>query len=148
MNTPEQKSNIAKTAIFMLKDENFEFNMRHYCSANNTLALNINPVIHVCGTSCCLAGYGPIALGNGGGQTWDKYISEFFGKDNIVWSFLFDPNWPSDRLEAAARVIYFFNNEKSVREWSEQEIEHFEMRFWTDESVEELIEELEKYIIP
>lgn len=115
--TRQQKSNLAKTAIKLLEaDDLIKFNMGDWAQNKyNGATERIVPqdVKNECGTVCCFAGYGPIALHNAHNypsNEWRDYVAGTFGGAN---NFLFSGSWSSNRKQAASRALWVLENNKT-----------------------------------
>lgn len=151
--TKQQRSNLAKTAIFLIeeaKDENFSMITYLYANSN----VNDNPKdakrsYNKCGTTCCFAAHGPIALKAKihDLEEWDSYILRVFGIDEsdfikgTDWSFLFSSTWNNSRKQAASRALTFL--EKGLPEsFSESSSTYF-----TSFSNRKLVDRLSAFVI-
>lgn len=119
----QQKSNLAKTAIKLLQDKTIKFDMSWFMRDSDGDRIYLNNAIKIarkpeCGTSCCFAGYGPIALLNGSKYSnWINYMEGSYSandtgskKQSLRYNFLFCEKWPDDRKQAAARAIKILEN--------------------------------------
>lgn len=151
--TKQQRSNLAKTAIFLIeeaKDEHFSMFTYLYADGN----VNDNPEdakrsYNECGTTCCFAGHGPIALRAKihDLEEWDSYILRVFGTDEsdfIIgtdWSFLFSPMWNNSRKQAASRALTLL--EKGTPE----KYSEFDSTYFTSFSNRKLVDRLRAFVI-
>lgn len=152
MITQEQRNNLVKTTIYMLQDTVAEFKMFSFHDVNDKEERPLFAAKHTCGTSCCLAGYGPAALNNATeDHSWWTYCEDTFGAvDNREFCFLFDSDWPDDRLEAGARVVKFLSDPVFVDKWNregEEDLYDYDVRFHSGETAEELIATLRTFIV-
>lgn len=149
--TKQQQSNLAKTAIFLIeeaKDEHFD--MAFYLSAREDTGDNpqkVREYYSECGTTCCFAGHGPIALKSkiNKNDDWEDYQLRVFGIDEAHhlkdWEFLFSQNWLNSRKQAASRALTFL--EKGLPEsFSESSSTYF-----TSFSNRKLVDRLSAFVI-
>ena len=95
--------------------------------------------VNECGTACCFAGFGPVALKNVEDfKYWDSYIKETFGGKHK--DFLFSAPWPNDKKQAATRALMVLKKSKPSRFW-------FDSVYHEDYSIKKLIAELEEFVI-
>lgn len=116
--TKKQKSNLAKTAIWLLDHTDGrkihngidrKFDMEYYARDNNRILPPPKRVIE-CGMSCCFAGCGPLALGGTKETNWNNYLKKTFGVTVFiegVFFFLFYSAWPNSPKQAASRALVF-----------------------------------------
>lgn len=154
--TNTQKINLIDTTIYMLNDTKFKFDMLYYqlveddnekfpqfMTGQQSIRCTSDTVVnsvdfHECGTTCCLAGYGALALRKKvKGVTWNDFIKKHFGVESSddVYEFLFSGNIKQDRRDAAARVLWYLTggdidwdgDEKFYEELESSDLE-FELR--------------------
>tara|TARA_R110002167_G_scaffold221122_1_gene425839 strand:+ start:384 stop:845 length:462 start_codon:yes stop_codon:yes gene_type:complete len=146
----QQRSNLAKTAIFLIekaKDEHFD--MHGYSMPNEHSLIEypneVCAIYNECGTTCCFAGHGPMALRSKMviGEKWNKYNKRVFGVDvaEKLWLFLFDSDWVNSRKQAASRALIFL--EKGLPEIFSE----YKSRYLTSLSNKKLVERLEAFVI-
>ena len=147
----QQRSNLAKTAIYLIekaKDEHFD--MRQYLKTENDSRIEYPAEVctnyNECGTTCCFAGHGPIALRSKMviGEKWNEYNKRVFGLDQAeetLWTFLFDSDWVSSRKQAASRALIFLEKglPKIFNEYSST--------YLTSLSNKKLVERLQAFVI-
>lgn len=118
------KSNIARTALFLFADTEYKLNMAMYqiygdyevCGSYFVIKPELS---HECLTSCCFAGYGPLALENAlGGETWVQYINRTYDLHSEQREFLFNPCWPNDRRKACERALDLLENGTVADSWN------------------------------
>lgn len=152
----EQKSNLARTAIFMLSSD-YDLRMNVFFKTPGlTESLVYMPDMeryeNECGTVCCLAGHGPPALLNRieGESRWIDYIERTFigGGDNyLLFNFLFSGTWPNEKFETAARVLALLEEREEYKECMGRNAIG-RMRFGTDfDTRESLIERLQEFVL-
>lgn len=109
--TKKHKYNLITTTLFMLKDRKRRFEMSGFTDPipGSEHEVLMPSQVNECGTSCCLAGYGPVAgITPKPKEEWGAYIDRCFGaNDGNMFNFLFDGGWKSDRLFAAKRVLFY-----------------------------------------
>lgn len=148
--TLKQRSNLARTAVFMLRN-NYVLDMNTYFRSHTGQmhdpfdeTPSLKDYKH-CGTTCCFAGHGPIALKNRKPhETWQDYIDRTFtgeDYDGGVFNFLFSGNWPNNKKQAAARALTYLRDEDTAL----NDFEYTEI-FLKSYSAPKLIRELEKII--
>lgn len=125
---PTKKSNLARTAIFMLQS-GIEIRMDDFIETQGWTSCRIIPPLFYyekCGTTCCFAGFGPVALQNleSDEESWFDYIDRtFLGKDvdptSDIFTFLFSDCWPDDKGEAACRALAFLESDEDWLKWCE-----------------------------
>lgn len=147
----QQRSNLAKTAIFLIeeaKDEHFD--MGYYLSARASTGDNpqiVREYYSDCGTTCCFAGHGPIALKSkiNKNDDWEDYQLRVFGIDEAGhfkdWEFLFSPNWFNSRKQAASRALTFL--EKGLPE----SFDECSSTYFTSFSNRKLVDRLRAFVI-
>ena len=154
--TDKQKINLIDTTIFMLNDRKFKFDMRFFQVMKETKKYPhtiVDPqrcgwddvansvVFNECGTSCCLAGYGALAIRKKTKNvSWCEFINTHFGVDqnDYVYDFLFSAAIEQDRRDAAARVLWFLNGE-SIIGWDEDD-KFYEV--FTSQCIENALQEI------
>lgn len=152
--TPQQAKNLATLALHChaLPPDYTHFSMRAYayrrepgktgsCDNWGQVARAIDT--HVCGTTACFAGHGPLAgIPAEPDEMWDTYVTRCFLEpdgNNLsfahpYWSWLFSEHWPSSIPEAVKRAAWLLEK-GSPPEFSEDER-------W-DDDVEDIITLLE-----
>ena len=146
----QQRSNLAKTAIYLIekaKDEHFD--MRQYLITTEHSRIEYPAEVctsyNECGTTCCFAGHGPMALRSKMviGEKWNEYNKRVFGvaQDESLWTFLFDSDWVNSRKQAASRALIFL--EKGVPEIFFE----YQSRYLTPLSNKKLVERLQAFVI-
>jgi hypothetical protein len=143
----KQQSNLAKTAIYLLeKVPDSKFSMEYY--ANDDCGIDFDPheikkAYNECGTSCCFAGHGPMALTRSVGKCdrWDEYVFKTYGvnEGDDEWEFLFGPVWDDNRLQAAARALYYLTS--GVPEYFNSSD-----KYYISFTFEEIIEKLHAFV--
>lgn len=177
----QQKSNLAKTAIKLLQDASIKFDMGYFVIDPDGDMLDLKDVKDAkidkapeCGTSCCFAGYGPIALHNATHyKTWTSYTEGSYDardtgdvEESLRWHFLFSDGWASDKKQAAARAVvllenggvvperafekdskrYDIGNDDSINYQTESTVIDYDKRYLTKLSIKQLIARLEPFI--
>ena len=148
--TKQQRSNLAKTAIYLIekaKDEHFD--MKQYLNTPEHSRIEypaeVCTIYNECGTTCCFAGHGPMALRSkiGIGEKWNEYNGRVFGVSQVMieWTFLFDSDWVNSRKQAATRALIFL--EKGVP----YEFDEYKSTYLTSLSNKKLVERLEAFVI-
>ena len=146
----QQRSNLAKTAIYLIekaKDEHFDMNQ--YLSiaddSRSETPDEVRTTYNECGTTRCFAGHGPMALKSKivFGEEWTKYNKRVFGVTDSedLWLFLFDGDWVSSRKQAASRALIFLEKglPKIFNEYSST--------YLTSLSNKKLVERLQAFVI-
>lgn len=161
--TKRQKSNLARTAIHMLNDKIMKFYMKRFFNSSCAWEVVNKPKEYVCGTSCCFAGYGPMALNNVRikDEDWSKYVDRSFGCEDgsYLFEFLFSSDWPDDKKQAACRALAVLQRPTVVDDFEYKKTKVFKSSSFLEEykemyktkylsriSQKKLIEELEKYV--
>jgi hypothetical protein len=115
--TKAHKSNLAKTAIYLLEKVKPEkFNMLYYLDASygDQFPSNAKAAYKECGTTCCFAGHGAIALPRltRPKESWIDYVARVYGieEHSIEWNFLFSVDWDDDIRQAALRALVFLES--------------------------------------
>lgn len=137
MNVKQQR-NLIRVALYLLKGKspvNFDMEMYilasipagkcHHFGSCDQEVLKGYKHINECGTSCCFAGHGPLALGTediNEDTTWEEYVHNTFGVgfdydvftrgQREAWEFLFDGSNPNDPRKAAFRAAVFLETRK------------------------------------
>lgn len=125
--TDLQKSNLARVALAVFQTvPDVKFDMDNFATQRGTYgSLDPNEVARLanyCGTSCCVVGHGPVVLGPTHRSDWLVYSEEVFGipfngtSPNEAWTYLFSPVWPSDREQAALRILAFLEGRVNFKE--------------------------------
>jgi len=146
----QQRSNLAKTAIYLIekaKDEHFD--MFQYLKTKNDSRIDapneVCAIYNECGTTCCFAGHGPMALRSKIviGEGWTKYNERVFGVSDpeALWIFLFDSDWVNSRKQAASRALIFL--EKGLPDIFSE----YSSTYLTSISNKKLVERLEAFVI-
>ena len=151
----QQKSNLAKTAIYLLEKVNPNyFDMRNaatslvdgvrtYLGPNEVLKAN-----HTCKTACCFLGYAPLALPKAGKGilSWEDYAKSVMGTSSYYadWHFLFSMDWPSNTKQAASRALFLLEG-KNYMELDEEDYD-FSKTYFTSFSKAKLIERLSVFV--
>lgn len=146
----QQRSNLAKTAIHLIekaKDEHFD--MRQYLNTTEHSRIEYPAEVctsyNECGTTCCFAGHGPMALRSKIviGEGWNEYNKRVFGVTDpeALWIFLFDSDWVNSRKQAASRALIFL--EKGLP----QIYSEYSSTYLTSLSNKKLVERLEAFVI-
>ena len=145
--TKTHKSNLAKTAIYLLKkakDEKFDMFTFSRVRGGSISPIEVVSEYNKCGTTCCFAGHAPMALGNPSGEinTWHKYILNVFGVscETGDWQFLFCSYWGNSRKQAAARAVVFLES-------GTPEDYLLRDKFLPHSTIKQLIERLKPFII-
>ncbi len=154
--TPIEKSNLARTTIFMLSADT-ELRMHSFDSYSPSCV----PQRNECGTICCLVGHAPRALGNyttsDVEEGWAEYHRRTFGNTLVTqrvvelpegdkrhiteFDFLFEKWWQDNKRDTAARVLRFLLTgiPKSYT---------YKSRYLPLYGEDMLAEELQKFVIP
>jgi hypothetical protein len=117
--TKKQKSNLARTAIYILeKVDKSKFIMQNYSSneyGEDIIPKDVKKNYNECGTTCCFAGHGPISLPYSAKDSiyWNRYVEKTYGieEGSGGWEFLFGPEWSDNTKQAASRALKYLKGE-------------------------------------
>lgn len=148
MQTVNKKA-LAQGAISLLTSfpKEMEFNMKHWFQDKNgrlRKEYQYEKVLNAdkCGSSCCLLGWIGISQGVKGFRSWLDFQKSLGIPDGSrLGTFLFDTDWPSDKKQAARRVLLFL--EKGIPAgWNND----FTYTCLTSLSNKQVIHRLEKFL--
>lgn len=111
--SPEQKRNLARTALYLLRCDTIKFDMRYFCGGPNSsidYAVRIPPLSAYTSPSesFCFAAHGPPALNNHTeGEQWVDYLIRTFNVWGMTRNALFGGSRASDKLEVCTRAMLF-----------------------------------------
>jgi len=93
-----------------------------------------------CGTTCCFAGFAPYIFPECREfRFWDEVVTFVTGESTPIWHFLFNPSWPNNPFQAAARAL-------TLLKTGIPDDYDFHSLFFSELSKDELVAELEVFI--